>query len=88
LLYFAGRGVQGLPQRLARKRRLGIFLDRVGISHDLALVAADETLLPVAKLQVNFQSENTGRTLYNGSQYNEKSWGFLNRFLGAYQNFM
>ena len=50
-MYFAGQGVQGLPRKLARKRRLGIFLDRVGISHDLALVAEDETLFPVAKMQ-------------------------------------
>ena len=39
LLYYAGQGVQGLPRKLARKRRLGIFVDRVGISHDLALVS-------------------------------------------------
>jgi len=40
-----------LPQRLTEKQRLGIFLDRVGISHDLALVTANESLFPVAKLQ-------------------------------------
>ena len=36
---------------MARKRRLGVFLDRVGISHDLALVTGNESLFPVAKLQ-------------------------------------
>ncbi len=51
VLYFAGQGVQGLPRKLARKRRLGIFLDRIGISHDLALVTSNESLFPVAKLQ-------------------------------------
>ena len=43
--------LQGLPRKLARKRRLGVFLDRVGISHDLALVTGNESLFPVAKLQ-------------------------------------
>ena len=43
--------IQGLPRKLARKRRLGVFLDRVGISHDLALVTGNESLFPVAKLQ-------------------------------------
>ena len=57
-LYFAGLGVQGLPKKLAKKRRLGIFLDRVGISHDLALVTANETLFPVAKLQTILASLN------------------------------
>ena len=51
VLYFAGQGVQGLPRKLAKKRRLGIFLDRVGISHDIALVTGNESLFPVAKLQ-------------------------------------
>lgn len=51
VFYYSGRGMQGLPSKLARKRRLGIFLDRVGICHDLALVTANETLFPVAKLQ-------------------------------------
>ncbi len=43
--------MQGLPHKLEQKRRLGIFLDRVGISHDLALVTKNETLFPVSKLQ-------------------------------------
>lgn len=51
VFYYAGLGIQGLPRKLARKRRLGIFLDRVGISHDLALVTSNESLFPVAKLQ-------------------------------------
>ncbi len=51
MFYYAGLGVQGLPRKLARRRRLGIFLDRVGISHDLALVTSNESLFPVAKLQ-------------------------------------
>ncbi|XP_059087881.1 uncharacterized protein LOC131884201 isoform X2 [Tigriopus californicus] len=51
VLYFSGLGVQGLPKKLAQKRRLGVFLDRVGISHDLALATGNETLFPVAKLQ-------------------------------------
>ena len=38
VVYFAGQGVQGLPKKLAKKRKIGIFLDRVGISHDLAMV--------------------------------------------------
>lgn len=51
VFYFAGQGVQGLPKKLAKKRKIGIFLDRVGISHDLAMVTANETLFPVAKMQ-------------------------------------
>ena len=52
LLYFSGRGAQGLPGRLSEKRAAGVFLDRVGISHDLALAAGtDGSLAPAAALQ-------------------------------------
>ena len=37
IFYYAGRAVQGLPKQLVKKQALGIFLDRIGISHDLAL---------------------------------------------------
>ena len=56
VLYFCGQGIRGLPSRLVKKRRLGIFLDRVGVLHDLALVLADESIFPVAKLQTMMTS--------------------------------
>ena len=60
LLYFSGRGVQGLPRRLSEKRRAGVFLDRVGISHDLAIAAGADgrDMLPVAALQERMAFEN------------------------------
>jgi hypothetical protein len=51
VFYFAGQATNGLPKALTRKRELGMFLDRVGILHDLALVTEDESCFPVAKLQ-------------------------------------
>ncbi len=51
VFYFAGQGVQGMPTRLRQKRDLGLFLDRFGILHDLALIMEDETYVPVAKMQ-------------------------------------
>ena len=52
VFYFSGYGLTGQPERLVKKRELGIFTDRVGILYDLALVMCNETLFPVAKMQV------------------------------------
>ena len=37
--------------RLAKKQELGVMTDREGILYDLAMVMANETLFPVAKMQ-------------------------------------
>jgi hypothetical protein len=51
IFFFAGKALQGLPRRLAKKQDLGIFMDRIGIIHDLALVTGNESLFPVSKIQ-------------------------------------
>jgi len=51
VFYFSGYGMTGEPEKLRRKRQLGIFTDREGILYDLALVMCNETLFPVAKMQ-------------------------------------
>ena len=43
--------MSGEPERLREKKRLGIFTDRAGILHDLALVLCNESLFPVARMQ-------------------------------------
>ena len=54
MFYFAGRAVQCLPKKLLDKQKQGMFVDRVGISHDLALIASDGSFYPVSKLQMLF----------------------------------
>ena len=43
--------MSGEPERLREKKRQGIFTDRAGILHDLALVLCNESLFPVARMQ-------------------------------------
>ena len=44
--------VKSESKHFARKRNLGLVLDRVGLLNDLAFVMKDESLYPVAKLQL------------------------------------
>ena len=44
--------VKSESKYFARKRNLGLVLDRVGLLNDLAFVMKDESLYPVAKLQL------------------------------------
>ena len=44
--------VKSESKNFARKRNLGLVLDRVGLLNDLAFVMKDESLYPVAKLQL------------------------------------
>ena len=44
--------VKSESKHFARKRNFGLVLDRVGLLNDLAFVMKDESLYPVAKLQL------------------------------------
>ena len=52
VFYFSGYGVVGEPDRLAAKKSFNIFTDRPGLIYDAALVQCNESLVPVAGLQV------------------------------------
>ena len=52
VFYFAGYGIVGEPERLRAKKSLNIFTDREGLIYDSALVMCNETLVPVAKMQI------------------------------------
>ena len=76
--------LQGLPRKLARKRRLGVFLDRVGISHDLALVTGNESLFPVAKLQTilaELNSKVKRKVLVLDIRFAKQRGAKLNKFI-------
>ena len=80
--------LQGLPRKLARKRRLGVFLDRVGISHDLALVTGNESLFPVAKLQTilaELNSKVKRKVLVLDIRFAKQRGAKLNKFIKYYQ---
>ena len=52
LFYFAGYGLVGEPEKLRAKKAFKIFTDREGVLYDSALVMCNESLVPVAKIQV------------------------------------
>ena len=52
LFYFAGYGLVGEPEKLRAKKAFKIFTDREGVLYDCALVMCNETIVPVAKIQV------------------------------------
>ena len=52
VVYYSGVVVKSESKQFARKRNLGLVLDRVGLLNDLAFVMKDESLYPVAKLQL------------------------------------
>ena len=52
LFYFAGYGLVGEPEKLRSKKAFKIFTDREGVLYDSALVMCNESLVPVAKIQV------------------------------------
>ena len=52
LFYFAGYGIFGEPEKLRAKKAFKIFTDREGVLYDCALVMCNESLVPVAKMQV------------------------------------
>ena len=69
---------------MARKRRLGVFLDRVGISHDLALVTGNESLFPVAKLQTilaELNSKVKRKVLVLDIRFAKQRGAKLNKFI-------
>ena len=45
--------MKGTPKKILLKKQHGMFLDRVGILHDLALVMKDESLVAVSEIQNN-----------------------------------
>ena len=47
------------PEKFTRKRNLGLILDRVGLLNNLAFVNKDESLYPVANLQLLLARSNS-----------------------------
>ena len=58
VVYYSGVMVRSESKNFARKRNLGLILDRVGLLNDLAFVMKDESLYPVAKLQLKLAQLN------------------------------
>ena len=52
VFYFAGYGLFGEPEKLRAKKAFNIFTDREGLLYDSALVMCNESLVPVAKMQI------------------------------------
>ena len=52
VIYYSGLVVKSEPEKFTRKRNLGLILDRVGLLNNLAFVSKDESLYPVANLQL------------------------------------
>ena len=52
VFYFSGYGLLGEPEKLRAKKAFNIFTDREGLLYDSALVMCNETLVPVAKMQI------------------------------------
>ena len=53
IFFYSGLAVKGTPKKILLKKQHGMFLDRVGILHDLALVMKDESLVAVSEIQNN-----------------------------------
>ena len=51
--------VKSEPEKFTRKRNLGLILDRVGLLNNLAFVNKDESLYPVANLQLLLARSNS-----------------------------
>ena len=51
IFFYSGLAVKGTPKKILLKKQHGMFLDRVGILHDLALVMQDESLVSVSEIQ-------------------------------------
>ena len=54
---------EACSQKILLKKQHGMFLDRVGILHDLALVMKDESLVAVSEIQNNL-SQSTFFTFF------------------------
>ena len=59
VIYYSGLVVKSEPEKFTRKRNLGLILDRVGLVNDLAFVNKDESLYPVANLQLLLAKSNS-----------------------------
>ena len=59
VIYYSGLVVKSEPEKFTRKRNLGLILDRVGLLNNLAFVNKDESLYPVANLQLLLAKSNS-----------------------------
>ena len=59
VIYYSGLVVKSEPEKFTRKRNLGLILDRVGLLNNLAFVNKDESLYPVANLQLLLAETNS-----------------------------
>ena len=59
VIYYSGLVVKSEPKIFTRKRNLGLILDRVGLLNNLAFVNKDESLYPVANLQLLLDKSNS-----------------------------
>ena len=59
VIYYSGLVVKSEPEKFTRKRNFGLILDRVGLLNNLAFVNKDESLYPVANLQLLLAKSNS-----------------------------